>query len=187
MFDLRSKMDHFKPPEAFTFDGPNIAQRWTRWQKTFVTYFQACELSKKGKKVQVSILLHVAGTDAQEIHEQFQFDEDGDKDDVTKILAKFEEYCRPRKNVVYERYKFWSRDQIDDEPVDKWVKDLRIMAVNCEFNEQEDYMIRDKIVFGIRDGRVKERMLRESDLSMQKALDICRAAESREQNPLNQK
>jgi hypothetical protein len=39
-------------------------------------------------------------------------------------------------------------------------------------------MIRDKLVFGICDGRIKERMLREADLNLQKALDICRAAES---------
>ena len=90
----------------------------------------------------------------------------------------FGDYCRPRKNVVYERYRFWSRDQSRDEHVDNWVKDLRTIAVDCEFKEQEDLMIRDKLVFGICDARVKERMLRESDLTLQKALDIVRAAES---------
>ena len=39
-------------------------------------------------------------------------------------------------------------------------------------------MIRDKLVFGHRDDRVKERMLREPDLTLTKALDICHAAES---------
>ena len=171
-------MDRFRAPEPFAFDGPNIAQRWMRWQKQFVTYFTACEISKKTKTVQVSILLHVAGAEAQEVHEQFQFNEDADKDDYTKVLEKFTEYCRPRKNTVYERYRFWSRDQVQDEPVDKWVKDLRTIAIDCEFKEQEDLMIRDKLVFGIRDSRVKERMLRESDVALEKALDICRAAES---------
>ena len=39
-------------------------------------------------------------------------------------------------------------------------------------------MIREKLVFGVCDTRVKERMLRESDLTLQKALDLMRAAES---------
>ncbi len=79
---------------------------------------------------------------------------------------------------MYERYCFWSRDQVEDEPIDKWVKDLRTMANNCEFDNQEDNLIRDKIVFGVRDSRVKERMLRETDLTLEKAVEICRAAES---------
>ena len=174
-------MDHLRLPEPFSFEGPNVAQRWTRWRKQFQTYFTACEYGKKSKDVQVAVLLHSAGQEAQDIHEHFQFDEEtaeADRKNYTKILDKFGDYCRPRKNVVYERYRFWSRDQIQDEHVDNWVKDLRTIAVDCEFGEQEDLMIRDKLVFGICDTRVKERMLRESDLTLQKALDIVRAAES---------
>ena len=39
-------------------------------------------------------------------------------------------------------------------------------------------MIRDKIVFGVRDYHVQERLLREADLSMERAVDICRTAET---------
>ena len=39
-------------------------------------------------------------------------------------------------------------------------------------------MLRDKLVFGVRDDRTKERMLRETDLKLSKDFDLCRAAES---------
>ena len=84
-------MDSFKPPDVFCFDGPNIAQRWTRWQKQFQTYYKACELGKKDKDVQVAILLHNAGPEAQEIYEQFQYTAEGDKDDYKKVLENFSE------------------------------------------------------------------------------------------------
>ena len=42
-------------------------------------------------------------------------------------------------------------------------------------------MIRDKVVFGIRNERIKERLFREADLRLNKALDICRAAETSKQ------
>ena len=171
-------MEYFKSPDNFSFDGPNVAQRWNRWQKQFETYYAACELSKRDKDTQVAILLHTAGAEAQEIHEQFKFEVDADKQDYKKILTKFEDYCHPRKNTVYERYCFWSRDQVEEEHVDKWVKDLRSIAKNCEFGDQEDNLIRDKLVFGVRDSRVKERMLRETDLTLKKAVEICRVAES---------
>ena len=168
----------FHAPEKFSFDGPDVAPRWTRWEKEFRTYFIACEIKKKPKEVQVAILLNCAGPEAQEVHEQFTFETDDERKDVDKVLEKFGEYCRPRKHVVFERYKFWCRDQQGEEPVDKWVKDLRTIANNCEFGDQESSLLRDKIVFGVRDDRTKERMLRDADLTLQKALDACRAAES---------
>ena len=40
-------------------------------------------------------------------------------------------------------------------------------------------MIRDRIVFGVRDTRLKERLLRESsELTLEKAASICRAGEA---------
>ena len=165
-------------PDAFEFDGANTAQRWTKWRKQFETYHVAAELSKKGAEVQVAILLHAAGSEAQEIHSQFIYEAEEDKNNFKKILDLFEAYCKPRKNTVYERYRFGSRDQMEGEPVDKCVKELKTIAVSCEFEEQEPQMLRDKIVFGYRDQKVKERMLRESSLDLKKALDICRAAET---------
>ena len=139
-------MEFVKPPEAFVFDGPNTPQRWTRWEKQFNTYFIAAELSAKGKEVQVARLLNAAGAEAQEIHEQFTFATDDEKKEYKVVLKKFSDYCRPRKNVIFERHRFWDRHQSEDEPIDKWVKDLRIMAKDCEFEAQEGSMIRDKIV-----------------------------------------
>ena len=39
-------------------------------------------------------------------------------------------------------------------------------------------MSRDKIVFGVHDTRIKERLLREADLTLARVLDVCRAAET---------
>ena len=98
--------------------------------------------------------------------------------DWRTVVDKFRHYCKPRKNTVYERHCFWSRNQGNGELIDQWIKDLRIKAKLCEFGDQEDLMIRDKIVFSVNDERVKERLLRESDLSLSKAVDVCRAAET---------
>ena len=118
---------------------------------------------------------------AQDIHAQFQFLETEDKKDWRTVLKKFREYCKPLKNTVFERYKFWSRDQAQGETVDQLLKDLKIRAGSCEFGDQADKMVRDKLVFGVGDERVKERLLRESELTLTKAVDLCHAAESTNQ------
>lgn len=38
-------------------------------------------------------------------------------------------------------------------------------------------MIRDKLVFSINDTRLKERLLRDNDLTLRKTIEICRSAE----------
>ena len=101
-----------------------------------------------------------------------------DNDGWQTVVDKFRHYCKPRKNTVYERHCFWSRNQGNGELIDQWIKDLRIKAKLYEFGDQEDLMIRDKIVFSVNDERVKERLLRESDLSLSKAVDVCRAADT---------
>ena len=170
-------MEFVKPPEAFSFEEPNAPQRWARWEKQFNTYYTAAELAGKSEEVQVARLLNAAGPEAQEIHELFTFDAEEDKKDYKKVLKKFSEYCRPKKNVVFERYRFWSRSQKEDEPFDKWLKDLRLIAKDCEFTEEEN-MIRDNVVFSVFDKRVQERMLRKCDLKLKDAMETCRAAES---------
>ena len=56
--------------------------------------------------------------------------------------------------------------------------DLRSQVTICEFGAQEDLKIRDKIVFGVMDGRARERLLRGGELTLQRTMDICHAADS---------
>ena len=93
------------------------------------------------------------------------------------VLLKCRTYCEPRKNIVFERYQFWDRNQNASEPIDQWVTELRSKATKCEFGTFESDMSWDKVVFGVRDERIKEWRLREADLTLNKALDICRATE----------
>jgi len=80
--------------------------------------------------------------------------------------------------VVYERFLFWKLTQQQGESIDTFVTTLRLRAASSEFENQTESMIRDRIVLGCPDRQVQERLLRESDLTLQKALDVCRAAEA---------
>ena len=71
-----------------------------------------------------------------------------------------------------------SRGQESGEPIDKYATVLRNMADSCEFQDLKDSLIRDRIVFGIADNNVRERLLRVPDLTLNKALEIARAAEA---------
>ena len=91
-------------------------------------------VGQKTDAVQVAILLHAAGPEAQEIEQQFTL-ATGENKDFETIIKKFKDYCQPRKNVVFERYRFWQRDQAKGESVYTWLKDLKIRASSCGFEE----------------------------------------------------
>ena len=63
------------------------------------------------------------------------------------------------------------------------ITDLRRRAEYGEFGALKDSLIRDQIVVGINDPKLRERLLRETDLSLEKAIKLCRITEqSKEQS-----
>jgi len=171
-------MDSFKPPEALSLQG-NPSENWRRWVQRFDLYLTASGKIKEDEKVQCAILLHVIGEEALESCNTFKFATGEDPNKIAHLKKKFEEYVNPRKNTVFERYRFWGCKQQESETIDQFITELKTRAKSCEFGDQHDLMIRDRIVFGVRDTRLKERLLRESsDLTLENAASVCRAGEA---------
>ena len=168
-------MDKLEPPKSLILTG-NLAENW-RFKQQFEIYQIASGLDKKDGKVQATALLHVVGIEALEVYNTFQWNTEGDNVKVDKIMEKFERYCNPRKNLTFERHSFFSRNQQEGDTIDAYVTELRNKAHRCEFSDLKDGLIRDRIVCGIMNDSVRARLLRESDLSLEKCVDICRAAE----------
>lgn len=122
----------------------------------------------------------MVGEDALELYNTFTWEEDGDQNKMKKIMEKFEAYCNPKKNTTWERHVFNTRAQKPDETIDEYVTDLRSKAITCEFGDLMDSLIRDRIVCGIKDDATRKQLLKEgaSELSLQKAIDICRSNET---------
>ena len=93
------------------------------------------------------------------------------------VLAKLTEHFEPKRNIIYERYVFNTVSQEQDESFDQFLNRLRELAATCNFGTLEEEMIRDRIVIGIRDNRTRERLLREPDLKLERAIDTCRTNE----------
>lgn len=69
-----------------------------------------------GRKI--ALLLMVAGPQAIEVFNTFEFEEVGDRSKYDKVVEKFDAHCSPQKNTVYERYVFQSRMQQPEETID---------------------------------------------------------------------
>ena len=80
--------------------------------------------------------------------------------------------------MTVERHIFNSRIRYPGESIDKYITDLRLTVKTCEYGTMADEMIKDRIVVGAHSDIVRGRLLREKDLCLTKAIDICKAAES---------
>ena len=173
-------MDRFSPPDPFLFEG-NLAQGWKLWSKHFEFFLTATESSEKSDLIKTSILLTTIGSKGRDIYETFTFNEDESmKLDI--VLRKFADYCKPRKNLTMSRYRFLSYRQQEGESFNDLLVALRKLGAECEFGTIHDELLKDIIVCGISDGSVRARLLRESDLTLPKAISACQVAEETKDN-----
>ena len=105
---------------------------------------------------------------------------------IPPVVQKFYEYFQVRKNLVYERASFNLAYQLADESAEQFITRLCQLAVNCEFGDLKNEMIHDRLIIGIREGQLSERLQMESDLTLQKAEKLVqqRAAVSQQQKVL---
>lgn len=169
-------MNNLKAPDPLKMDG-NMSENYRRWVQRLELYLTATGISAKDESIQIATFLHVIGPEALEVYNTFKFDRPEDAQKLDNVKAKFKAYCNPRKNITHERHCFFIRTQNETETIDQYVTELRTKASTCEFGDLCDSLIRDRLVCGVRNKTVKDRLLRDADLSLQKAIDICRASE----------
>uniref|UniRef100_A0A8C6LCJ1 ribonuclease H n=1 Tax=Nothobranchius furzeri TaxID=105023 RepID=A0A8C6LCJ1_NOTFU len=169
-------MDSVRPPEAVVWTG-NVDCEWRSFKQRFMLYLQAVGLDSKPDVRKIALLLTVAGPRAVEVFNTFVFEDEEDQHKFDVVLQRFDDHCSPKKNETFERYVFRARLQQQDESFDVFLTDLKLKARTCNFGILQDSLIRDQVVFGIHDTKVREKLLRETDLTLIKAVDICHACE----------
>ena len=123
-----------KPPDP-VFD-ENAAQNWQEFEEKLQWYIDGPECGEKSDVVKIGIMLTHAGKHAREIYKTLQWAEDGDKKKFDKVQKAFRDYCQPRKNVLYERHKFWNLQQDEGKTVDAYITRLRLQADYCDYDKE---------------------------------------------------
>jgi len=162
------------PPAAFPFDNPDI---WPKWKRRFEQYRVASGLSKEAEDRRVSTLLYCLGEEAEDILASTDISYDHRKQ-YAEVFSKFDGLFRVRKNVIIERAKFNRRSQLADEPTEQFITSLYNLAADCNFGDLKDELIRDRIVVGIRDSTLSERLQMDSELTLEKAKSFVRQREA---------
>ena len=160
-----------RTPDPFNFRNPD---EWPRWKQRYEQFHTASGLLDATQARQVNTLLYCMGEEAQAILDATNVTEDERK----HVLGKFDDFFKVRKNIIFERARFNRRVQLGGETAEQFIMELHKLAENCEYGEKTNEMIRDRLVVGLRDGRLSERLQLDPELTLAKAEKMVRQSEA---------
>ena len=161
------------PPKNFSFSKP---KEWPKWFRRFQRFSQASGLSDKSSESQVNTLVYTMGDAADDILSSFGLTDD-EKKDYDTVVEKFDRHFVKKRNVIFERARFNQRKQEEGESVDDFVTALFCLSEHCQYGNLREEMIRDRIVVGLRDSSLSEKLQLEADLTLEKALAFAQQGE----------
>ena len=94
------------------------------------------------------------------------------------VLKKLDEFFKVRKNIIFERACFNRRCQGETETAEQFITSLYSLVTDCEFGKLKEQLIRDRIVVGIRDISLSEKLQMDADLTLEKAKQLVRQREA---------
>ncbi|XP_065568928.1 uncharacterized protein LOC136032586 [Artemia franciscana] len=157
---------------SINWDATSLADEWNRFEQ-HARLMLIGPLAEKTEKSQCAYLLIWMGEKGQEIFNTFEM-EKSEANKIGPLIKNFKDDASPKKNTVFARYIFQKKDQLENESIERYITELKTLAKPCLYTEQDE-MIRDQIVCGIRNQAVREKLLAEGDpLTLESAVSRCR-------------
>lgn len=82
------------------------------------------------------------------------------------MIARLKSRLDKTESDLIQRFKFNNRVQQPDESVEDFVLSVKLQAEFCSFGSFKDLAIRDRIVAGVRDAALQQRLLNEENLTL---------------------
>ena len=146
---------------------------WTLYTERLEQYFTANGVDDQGKCW--ALLLSVCGAPTYQVIRNLAAPEKPTNLSIKEIIGLVRDhYCPPPSEIV-QRFLFNTSSQKEAETIADFVADPCRISEHCKFGDTLDQMLQDRLVCGIRDGRIQKRLLTEPELTFRKAFDSCQA------------
>ena len=166
-----------KPPSELALNS-NVLANWKLFKQKWSNYFIISKLGWHPREYQVAVLLNTLGDTALRVYNGLQFDTAEDERTTAEIVAAFDLFCVGEVNETYERYMFNKRVQGEDETFENFNSAISDMIKTCNYcADCRDSILRDRIVIGIREDETQRLLLKEQNLTLQAAINICKSSE----------
>ena len=76
--------------------------------------------------------------------------------------------------MIYERAMFNSCNQESNEKFEDYLRKLKLLIQTCDFGAVEDDLLRDRLVLGVNNKKLKKKLIAKADLKLTDTIDMCR-------------
>ncbi|XP_014667306.1 PREDICTED: uncharacterized protein LOC106808905, partial [Priapulus caudatus] len=162
------------PVPKMEWDSSNLPEAFKRFKQHIQLVFDG-PLTDKDEAVKCKYFMLWIGDRGREIYNTWSVSEDDEKK-LSTYYESFQSYIQPKLNPIFARYKFNNEVQ-REQSVEQFITRLRVLGKDCNYSDLDE-MIRDRIVFGISNSKVREKLVNEREkLTMEKAITIAQQFE----------
>ena len=152
-----------------------LTETWKSYTEQEKQYFMTKEISDDRK---VPALLAMMGRKTYSLLRNLTSPDDPATKGFDAIVKLLDNHLSPKPLVIAERFHFQKRDQKDGKLIPEYVVELRKLWEHCDFKANLYNALQDRLVCRIKHGNIHKKLLSESDLTLQKGIDIATAMET---------
>ena len=154
---------------------PDADKKFSHWLKTFENY--AKDLDPAASKLDL-LTNHVG-------HQAFAIIENAT--DYENALELLKSAYQKEVNTIYAQHILATRRQRPDESVDDYIRNLKLLAKNCQFaavtaSQNHDLHVRNAFISGLRTPYIRQRLLENKNLTLELAVTTARSLEDAQKN-----
>ena len=140
-----------------------------------VQLFMDANALEKGKEVPV--LLSVIGGKTYGLLRNHVAPDQPKSKKLDELMSVLKTHFEPKPNAIAERFHFYRRSQY----IADFVAELKCLATHCVFEDHLNEALRDRLGCGLRNQSIQKRLLSETDLTFQKAVELAKGIEAAEE------
>ena len=167
---------HLKP-SSLDIDpaDPEADKRFAHWMRTFDNYSKDLDAQQS----KLDLLINHVG------HQAFAIIENATDYEAAKTLLK--SAYQKEINTIYAQHQLSTRKQRPEENIDDYIRNLRLLAKNCQFqavtaSENHDLHVRNAFIAGLKAPYIRQRLLENKALTLDTAVSTARSLEDAQKN-----
>ncbi|GBL83198.1 hypothetical protein AVEN_165396-2-1, partial [Araneus ventricosus] len=141
----------------------NLAEAWKFWKQDFTDFLEAAGYATQSEKTKTAVFRHVYGDELKTQYRSLDIKPKAGETELklVQILDEFDKFFGDYENEIFASFVFLEIKQKPHEKFQEFYTRLKLAAEDCNYDNPER-MLRNKIVQGINDKPLQERLLRET-------------------------
>ena len=147
-------------------------EEWTKYTERLGHFLDVKRIMENDKKQ--AILLSVVGPSTYRLLKSLLASAKPGVKTYNKVVTQLTTHYAPSPSETVQRHKFHLRVRRDGETVAIFVSELHLIATFCNFGDNLEQMLRDRLICGIND-TIQNRLLVEAKLDFKKAKELAQS------------